>query len=182
MLFFLYFFIFSCFSKAREAVKRTSEMKFSYIELTLKTKNESIMEATTATPQKRISRTVQWARAHKWSIEILDPELQAQCKSYKDGKKIIRPWDWCLTPAWSSTCWPMLTASVVVRSTFWKTVVTRFSPVARPCVNSLCISIERNCWACHHRAHDAHFQRHEVSILPKSGTWTNRILSLFCWG
>gem|GEM_PF-3523110 len=35
MLFFLYFFIFSCFSKAREAVKRTSEMKFSYIELTL---------------------------------------------------------------------------------------------------------------------------------------------------
>ena len=34
MLFFLYFFIFSCFSKAREAVKRTSEIKFSYIELT----------------------------------------------------------------------------------------------------------------------------------------------------
>jgi len=29
-----YFFIFSCFSKAREAVKRTFEMKFSYIELT----------------------------------------------------------------------------------------------------------------------------------------------------
>ncbi len=49
------------------------------------------MEATTATPQKRISRTVQWARTHKWSIEVLDPELQAQCKSYKDGKKIIRP-------------------------------------------------------------------------------------------
>ncbi len=48
------------------------------------------MEATTATPQKRISRTAQWARTHKWSIEILDPELQAQCKSYKDGKKIIR--------------------------------------------------------------------------------------------
>jgi len=35
MLFFLYFFIFSCFSKAREAVKRTSEVEFSYIELTL---------------------------------------------------------------------------------------------------------------------------------------------------
>jgi hypothetical protein len=32
----LYFFIFSCFSKAREAVKRTSEVEFSYIELTFK--------------------------------------------------------------------------------------------------------------------------------------------------
>lgn len=41
-------------------------------------------------PKKYISRTVQWAREHKWCIEILDPELQAQCKSYKDGKKIIR--------------------------------------------------------------------------------------------
>ncbi|MBP5503041.1 MAG: hypothetical protein J6Y24_09670 [Bacteroidales bacterium] len=41
-------------------------------------------------PKKCISKTVQWARAHKWCIEILDPELQAQCKSYKNGKKIIR--------------------------------------------------------------------------------------------
>jgi len=28
--------LFSCFSKAREAVKRTSEVEFSYIELTFK--------------------------------------------------------------------------------------------------------------------------------------------------
>ena len=51
-----------------------------------------IMEATltTITRRKRISRTARWARAHKWCIEVLDPELQAQCKSYKDGKKIIR--------------------------------------------------------------------------------------------
>lgn len=51
-----------------------------------------IMEATltTTTRRKRISRTARWARAHKWCIEVLDPELQAQCKSYKDGKKIIR--------------------------------------------------------------------------------------------
>lgn len=44
---------------------------------------------TTTAPKKRISRTARWARAHKWCIEILDPELQAQCKSYKDGKKIM---------------------------------------------------------------------------------------------
>ena len=54
------------------------------------------METVTTTeknnpPQKkRVSRTVMWARAHKWSIELNDAELQAQCKSYKDGKKIIR--------------------------------------------------------------------------------------------
>ena len=57
--------------------------------------NNLTMETVTTTettnpPQKPISRTVMWARAHKWSIELLDPELQAQCKSYKDGKKIIR--------------------------------------------------------------------------------------------
>lgn len=40
--------------------------------------------------KKRISRTMEWALSHKWMIEVLDPELQAQCKSYKDGKKIIR--------------------------------------------------------------------------------------------
>jgi len=43
-----------------------------------------------AAPKKRISKTGQWARTHKWVIEVLDPELQAQCKSYKDGKRIIR--------------------------------------------------------------------------------------------
>ena len=48
------------------------------------------METMTATPQRRISRTIEWARTHKWSIEVLDPELQAQCKSYRNGKKIIR--------------------------------------------------------------------------------------------
>ncbi len=50
------------------------------------------MEARTATaPTRRLSRTALWARSHKWMIEVVDPELQAQCKSYKDGKKIIRP-------------------------------------------------------------------------------------------
>ena len=50
------------------------------------------MEAirTTSVPEKRISKTGRWARTHKWVIEVVDPELQAQCKSYKDGKKIIR--------------------------------------------------------------------------------------------
>jgi len=50
------------------------------------------MEATRTTyvPEKRISKTGRWARTHKWVIEVVDPELQAQCKSYKDGKKIIR--------------------------------------------------------------------------------------------
>lgn len=51
------------------------------------------MEATTIvrTPKKGISKTVRWARAHKWVIEVVDPELQAQCKAYKDGQRIIRP-------------------------------------------------------------------------------------------
>jgi len=44
----------------------------------------------TAVPRKRVSRTIEWARTHKWMIEVVDPELQKQCKSYKDGKKIIR--------------------------------------------------------------------------------------------
>ena len=50
------------------------------------------METTrmTAVPERRISKTGRWARTHKWVIEVLDPELQAQCKSYKDGKKFIR--------------------------------------------------------------------------------------------
>ena len=55
-------------------------------------KHIRVMEATTTTaPKKRISRTARWARAHKWVIEVVDPELQKQCKSYKDGQKIIRP-------------------------------------------------------------------------------------------
>jgi len=61
---------------------------------TVKLKITKKMEATTTTttaPKKRISRTARWARAHKWCIEVLDPELQKQCKSYKDGQKIIRP-------------------------------------------------------------------------------------------
>lgn len=49
------------------------------------------MNTTTTAPKKRISRTVQWARAHKWVIEVVDPELQKQCKAYKDGQRIIRP-------------------------------------------------------------------------------------------
>ena len=51
------------------------------------------MEATTTvrTPKKGISKTVRWARAHKWVIEVVDPELQKQCKAYKDGQRIIRP-------------------------------------------------------------------------------------------
>lgn len=40
---------------------------------------------------RRISRTARVARANKWVIELVSPELQAQCKSYKDGKKIINP-------------------------------------------------------------------------------------------
>ena len=49
---------------------------------------ETITRTTTA-PTRRISKTGRWARAHKWVIEVVDPELQAQCKSYKDGQKII---------------------------------------------------------------------------------------------
>ncbi len=45
---------------------------------------------TTTAPKRRISRTMQWALSHKWVIEVVDPELQALCKSYKDGHKIIR--------------------------------------------------------------------------------------------
>ena len=40
--------------------------------------------------KKQISRTALFARTHKWYIEVVDPELQAQCKSYRNGKKIIR--------------------------------------------------------------------------------------------
>ncbi len=51
---------------------------------------ETTVRPTTA-PKKQISRTGRVARENKWVIEVLDPELQAQCKSYKDGQKIIRP-------------------------------------------------------------------------------------------
>ena len=58
---------------------------------TVKFKITKKMEATTTDPKKRISRTMEWALSHKWMIEVLDPELQKQCKSYKDGQRIIRP-------------------------------------------------------------------------------------------
>ena len=61
---------------------------------TRKRKNDTIMEATNTTttaPKKRISRTMEWALSHKWVIEVVDPELQKQCKAYKDGQRIIRP-------------------------------------------------------------------------------------------
>ena len=45
-------------------------------------------KTTAEMPKRRISKTVEWARTHKWMIELVDPELQAQCKSYKDGKKV----------------------------------------------------------------------------------------------
>lgn len=50
-----------------------------------------IMEAKTTkvTTRRRLSKTWRTAVANKWMIELVDPELQAQCKSYKDGKKII---------------------------------------------------------------------------------------------
>lgn len=44
-----------------------------------------------AAPKKRISRTMEWALSHKWMIELVDPELQAQCKSYRNGQKVINP-------------------------------------------------------------------------------------------
>lgn len=55
--------------------------------------NGDIMEAktTNVATKKRISRTAQFARSHKWMIELVSPELQAQCKSYRDGQKIINP-------------------------------------------------------------------------------------------
>jgi len=69
-------------------------LRKSRIFATVKRKNDTIMEATTTTttaPKKRISRTMEWALSHKWMIEVLDPELQKQCKAYKDGQRIIRP-------------------------------------------------------------------------------------------
>ena len=60
---------------------------------TQKTKDKRFMEAktTNVTTRRRLSKTIRTARANKWMIELVDPELQAQCKSYKDGKKIINP-------------------------------------------------------------------------------------------
>ena len=39
--------------------------------------------------RRRVSRAGMYARTHKWMIELASPELQAQCKSYKDGKKVV---------------------------------------------------------------------------------------------
>lgn len=47
------------------------------------------MEAKTTIAGRRISRTARVARANKWVIELVSPELQAQCKSYRNGQKII---------------------------------------------------------------------------------------------
>jgi hypothetical protein len=50
------------------------------------------MEKTLTTPPKRsISRTGRVARENKWVIEVLDPELQEQCKSYENGQRIMQP-------------------------------------------------------------------------------------------
>ena len=51
------------------------------------------MEAKTVnvSTRRRLSKTWRTAVANKWMIELVDPELQAQCKSYKDGKKIMNP-------------------------------------------------------------------------------------------
>ena len=40
---------------------------------------------------RRMSRTGRVARANKWVIELVSPELQAQCKSYRNGQKIMNP-------------------------------------------------------------------------------------------
>ena len=41
--------------------------------------------------RRRVSKTWKNAMANKWMIELVDPELQAQCKSYRNGQKIINP-------------------------------------------------------------------------------------------
>lgn len=52
------------------------------------------MEAKTSalTMGRRISRAGRVARANKWAIELVSPELQAQCKSYRNGQKIATPY------------------------------------------------------------------------------------------
>ena len=50
---------------------------------------ENYSMTTVVRPKKRISKTGMYARTHKWMIELVSPELQAQCKSYKDGKKVV---------------------------------------------------------------------------------------------
>lgn len=51
------------------------------------------MEArtTNVAPRRRFSKTWRTAMANKWVIELASPELQAQCKSYRNGKKITNP-------------------------------------------------------------------------------------------
>ena len=46
--FFLYFLIFSCFSEARKAVKRTPEVKFSYTELTFRNNGRKTLKNITS--------------------------------------------------------------------------------------------------------------------------------------
>ena len=50
---------------------------------------ENYSMTTVVRPKKRISKTGMYAITHKWMIELVSPELQAQCKSYKDGKKVV---------------------------------------------------------------------------------------------
>lgn len=104
------------------------------------------MEAITmniSTRSRRISRTVQWARSHKWMIELADPGLQAQCKSYKDGKKIINPWNFYWIPALSLICWQMLTTLAGALWNYWKIGTTNFLPAQKQCVKLCCILIIR---------------------------------------
>ncbi len=43
---------------------------------------------TTTAPEKRISKTVRWARAHKGFIyEVTDPELRSQLANYRNKEK-----------------------------------------------------------------------------------------------
>ena len=48
-------------------------------------------KTTAEMPKKKMSRTMQYALTHKWMIELVSPELQAQCKSYKNGEKVLNP-------------------------------------------------------------------------------------------
>ena len=52
------------------------------------------VETTTETlepsaPEKRVSKTMAWARAHVGFIEILDPELRAQLSYYRKRNRQI---------------------------------------------------------------------------------------------
>ena len=52
-----------------------------------------IMATTTTTaPEKRISKTARWARAHKFMIyEVTDPELRSQLCYYRNKENKEQP-------------------------------------------------------------------------------------------